>query len=139
MSLLDLIPGVSQAKLIAYGVAGLVVFSAATYGMHLYNQSVRKPLQDKIVLMQGTIKGYQTRVTELTTINQNLAGSVQHQNSAIESLQANADKRIKDSEQSVAEARKLTTKQNQRVKEIIASAPLSPNLCESARLRMVPQ
>ena len=139
MSLIDWIPGVSQAKLIAYGLAALAVFSAATYGLHLYNASVRKPLQDKITIMQGTISGYQTRVTELTTINKNLAGSVQHQNSAIESLQANAEKRIHDSEQSVAEAKKLTTQSNQRVKDIIASAPLSKDLCESARLRMVPQ
>ena len=139
MSLLDLIPGVSQVKLLAYGFAAMAIFSAATYGVHLYNQSVRKPLQDKITLMQGTITGYQTRVSELTTINKNLAGSVEHQNSAIDSLQANAEKKIKDSEQAVAEAKKLTTQSNQRVKEIIASAPLSKDLCESARLRMVPQ
>ena len=122
--------------LIAKWVAIVGVFVGALgvfiHLKHKYDDSVRAPVEQALKLSDDSLKACRAN-------NAELAAGVEHQNSAIESLQANAEKRIKDSDQAAAEARKLTTKQNERVNAMIASAPLSPNLCESARLRMVPQ
>lgn len=132
MSLANLIPGVGQAKLIGYGLAALALSGALTYGVHRYNEWIREPLKTKVTELTGDLDTCRKNGEALKT-------SIDKQNSAINALRLQAEKWAADSKKAAAEAKNLTTKSDQRVKEILASAPLNADLCESARLRLVPQ
>lgn len=130
MSLLDAIPGVSQARMAAYLACGLAALSVVGYATYIYvdRLAVRKELNLTSDLLTACRKNGEA-----------MAGKITEQNTAIDNIKADADKRAADSKKAVAEARKLTTTSQSRVNEIMASAPLNTDLCESARLRLVPQ
>ena len=132
MSLLDYIPGGDTVKIVLAVVAFAAVTGAVSIAVHKYNNWIREPLKKELRLSDDMLAGCRKN-------GESLKNSIEIQNKAIREINERAAKRLDDSQKAVAEAKKLTTKRNQSVKEIIASAPLSPDLCESARLRMVPQ
>ena len=130
MNLFSLIP--APYRMIAAAIAVAAVIAGLFYVKHIYDESVRAPIKRELKLTNDMLTACRKNGEALKT-------SIDRQNTAIDALKTGAEKRAADSAKAVAEAKKLTTKSEQRVNEILASAPLSNDLCESARLRMVPQ
>lgn len=120
------------AKPLAIALVFAALISAFFYAKNKYDASVRAPVFKELRLVKDMLDACHKN-------GESLKNSIEIQNKAIDGIKAAADKRAADSAKAVAEAKKLTTKSNERVNAIIASAPLHWDICESARLRMIPQ
>lgn len=108
-------------RLVAKIAAGIALLVILGYAVHRYNQLIRAEAE-----LEACRAG-----------NAQMAETIKNQNAAIDALQAEADKRKKVSADRVAEAAKSSGLKLKQADEVLNSQPLTTDLCESARLRLL--